>query len=297
LKTFGGQLATVPPEVSYAQVRRFEAALASPNARGVAKRWRERLAQRRLAVPENSYVDSEVTSVVVPKAADPERNEFAKPPSTTSTEPTQKKVTVSSKQFVPWIFDAELDSWRACLSSELTTASAASPSELLFMSYNVWFDAFAQGIRATELLRLMALHNPDVVCLQEMTPGVLDTFIKESKFVKANYVMSCLFGEYFRAGYGVMMLWRRSLGLTAVAAGDPAWCATRVLDFPSGQGRNSVCVDFTVSERRMSVVTVHLESLGYPAFRRDQLEIVAAAQRSVPNALIMGDFNFSDKYD
>lgn len=201
------------------------------------------------------------------------------------------------QRFTPWIFDGSLQLWRL-----LQPSDAPSPdtefreAELRVLTYNVWFDGFAQQQRCLELLRLIADRKCDVVCLQEMTAATMSLFTA-SKFIREHYVLSAILNEtfQFQCFYGVCLLWRRDIALSKLADDDVAtWSNTKLLVLPTSQGRRAVCVDLTVCGQRLSVATVHLESLSAAPLRRQQLALIVEAQRPIADSLILGDFNFSD---
>jgi len=59
------------------------------------------------------------------------------------------------------------------------------------ITYNVWFEAIAKEQRALELLRHVYEQNPDVCCLQEVTPA-FEAIVRNHPFAKKHWVLTSL---------------------------------------------------------------------------------------------------------
>ncbi len=171
----------------------------------------------------------------------------------------------------------------------ISTAAADGRKPLLrVLTYNVWFAEMEQKERNRAIFRECKAANPDVICFQEVTASFIyhlkqynSTVPNSANFSLYNYDCSDPFdGSSFR-GYGVMMLVKREI-----------LQGFQFFDFPTNMGRKLLVANILLNNSiQVDVGTVHLESLGYPQIRRQQLEICASAM-SKKNSILCGDFNF-----
>ena len=142
------------------------------------------------------------------------------------------------------------------------------------LTWNVWFGAHQFRPRTAALIREIVRRRPDVVALQEVTPGlraILD-------YELAGYT---LHGGDSSCGYDVMLLVRGEVrGVDA-------------LELPSEMGRRLLVVELASG---LTVATVHLESTAPRVQQRAaQLALIGPwlAARA-EDACLVGDMNFDD---
>ncbi|CAK4673265.1 hypothetical protein LEN26_008792 [Aphanomyces euteiches] len=163
--------------------------------------------------------------------------------------------------------------WHAALSAPTTVRS---PNTLRIVTWNVWFDQMANGCRFEALVGSFLEHNPDVVCLQEVTRD----------FSQALHASTILSDKYEYSPfpvdpYGCMILARRGL--------DSSF---QQVSLPTRMHRSLLLCVFDHGES--VVATVHLESLGNESMRKSQLRTSGEALAPFRNAILCGDFNFHD---
>eukprot|EP00933_Yihiella_yeosuensis_P057751 TRINITY_DN57794_c0_g1_i1.p1 TRINITY_DN57794_c0_g1~~TRINITY_DN57794_c0_g1_i1.p1 ORF type:complete len:325 (-),score=62.66 TRINITY_DN57794_c0_g1_i1:49-1023(-) len=149
------------------------------------------------------------------------------------------------------------------------------------VTWNVWFDSLQQYLRANALMKEVLREVPDVICLQEVLPGFLES-LRKSEALRAAYHIS----PFEIAGYGSVMLVRSDW---EVQFSDK--------EMPSQMGRRLLMADIRGPWDRqfLTVATVHLESLNNQALRRQQLAYAADTLAERPCAIFCGDFNFDDR--
>ena len=176
----------------------------------------------------------------------------------------------------PPAFPIDTPRWTAAMAA----STPSDPTRLRLVTWNMWFDHRDQAQRFDALMVEVLALNPDVVCLQEVTPQVLSA-IEASALLQTTYEHS----PEPVYPYGCLILARRTL--------HPTFANTPL---PSKMGRSMVTC---VVEGHMGALpgvvgTVHLESLNAPAVRAAQLRACAAALAPHANAVLCGDFNFDD---
>lgn len=60
-------------------------------------------------------------------------------------------------------------------------------NKLSVMSYNIWFDSKLKCERLLSLLQVFKAKNPDIICMQEVTPDVFQILIKKLSEDEYNY--------------------------------------------------------------------------------------------------------------
>ncbi|KAN0011757.1 hypothetical protein ACTFIU_007324 [Dictyostelium citrinum] len=75
------------------------------------------------------------------------------------------------------------------LNSNDSTSLVFEDKILTFLTFNVWFDSYLWKQRANRLFKTIESKNPDVICLQEVTPMFLD-YLKDQKWVRERYCIS-----------------------------------------------------------------------------------------------------------
>eukprot|EP01038_Epipyxis_sp_PR26KG_P009614 gene9614-12946_t len=168
------------------------------------------------------------------------------------------------------------------MSSFFSTRSAIS-----VISWNVWFDTFAQIRRYDRILSICALHQPDFICFQEVTTGFIDA-LKHSALLMNDYSCSDenLDGSTVEP-YGVLILTKRSINAKFCFYPMPSRMERKLL--------TATC-EFSTSEIGKSAAfcigTVHLESLNSANLRKEQLQICNQILSNYENSILCGDFNF-----
>lgn len=149
--------------------------------------------------------------------------------------------------------------------------------------WNVWFDRLKFTERCKEIFRICASLNPDVICLQEVTPHFLQLLQLES-FFSAYESSENIIGPTINR-YGVLTLCKRDL--------QPQFISQPYRN--TEMGRSLLISEVTVNDSRVSVCTTHLESLDSASYRRDQLLQCRSIFSGLPSEqpiILCGDFNF-----
>jgi len=180
------------------------------------------------------------------------------------------------------------------------------------VTWNVWFDEFEQKTRYTEILRVCAEQQPDIMCFQEVTVNFLQ-ILHSWEFLHL-YQFSNDPLLYQPGQYGVLTLAKRE------------YCPEFAFyPFPTNMGRKLLVTRLLVNSQQnvisptssvasMATMTtnstraspfpspdqaiaiyignVHLESLEYHHVREQQLAICARILSQYPYYFLCGDFNF-----
>lgn len=163
----------------------------------------------------------------------------------------------------------------------------ALPAELSLLTYNTWFDRFAQEMRYREQLKMIEENMPDVVCLQEVTQQLL-AMIEGELWCQKNYYLTdmCTNLLTFQGRYGVVMMLKRTLPIQKVFHSK----------LFSEMGR--CCISAKIANDKTSILigTVHLESLDQRKIRMHQLRAICKyVLTDSDNCILAGDFNFDDE--
>lgn len=179
-------------------------------------------------------------------------------------------------------FDRTLGAWR----EEADAAAAlAAPggAALSLVTWNVWFGEHRFPDRAAALIEVLRRCDADVICLQEVTPPLLDTLLGR-RWVREGYRVSDAAGGSVDP-YGVLVLTRLPL------------LSLRCQELPTSMGRSLVLAELLAGGRRLAVGAVHLESQRHNADRRrEQLAVVLPVLRAAaPDAVLCGDLNIDEE--
>jgi tyrosyl-DNA phosphodiesterase 2 len=175
-------------------------------------------------------------------------------------------------------FDPEAGRWLA-----VPASSAPTSGQLTLATYNVWFDRYANNVRRTALLEILAACNADVIALQEATPALLDRILA-TDWIRARYAISDIKGDTVLP-YGTLLLTR--------------WTPDRLRLYalPTKLWRSLLVTEFDLNGARTSIATVHLESKrSSEATRSAQLEQIFRLLAPADHAVLMGDFNFCSSW-
>ncbi|KYQ92607.1 hypothetical protein DLAC_06601 [Tieghemostelium lacteum] len=211
-----------------------------------------------------------------------------------------KKYT-SSAVLSPFIYSITLNKW-IVYNYKLYPHQILdnNQTKLSFITYNVWFDSFLWKERANELFKILSHYQPDIICLQEVTPTFLD-YIKDQVWLRNSYCISDN-GDFDTVfPYGVLMLIK--------------YKTVQILKFSisplpgTNQSRKVLRAICKLNNNTViSISTVHLESLDQNSdCRIKQLEFIQQQQQSHENldtnaphqdeepynhTFLLGDFNF-----
>ncbi len=58
-----------------------------------------------------------------------------------------------------------------------------------FITYNIWFDKYLMRQRMKQIIQIFKNEQPDIICLQEITPNSLQ-ILMDSLFIVDNYYFS-----------------------------------------------------------------------------------------------------------
>ncbi|EAR93581.1 endonuclease/exonuclease/phosphatase family protein (macronuclear) [Tetrahymena thermophila SB210] len=146
--------------------------------------------------------------------------------------------------------------------------------KLKFISYNVWFDQFNFVERNQELRKLFLKHDPDFICLQEVTQYFIQLLSSDKELCSKYY-----FSSSFVQNYDVLILSKYPISF---------YCR----NYNSNQGRNLLVGVINVNEVNLAIGTTHLESLPQnKEFRKYQLQVIQDELSKYPESIFMGDLN------
>lgn len=157
---------------------------------------------------------------------------------------------------------------------------------LKLLTYNVWFENHRWRERIPQLLKLIGAHDPDVICLQEVTKSFMTwLFARPSASWLRNYTCSDDREGRTLGSYGVLTLAKRHL--------SPEF---HFFDFESRMGRRLLVTDVTFRGTTVGIGNVHLESLNNERLRVKQLAVSFRTLKKRSHSILCGDFNFSDDW-
>lgn len=184
---------------------------------------------------------------------------------------------------VPQIYDERMGIW-VDAPNLCSPKDALSFGNLQCVTYNVLFKNWYLKFRALALLDLLQKKEPDVICLQEVTPPFV-LLLASNPWFRGNYYLSDSDGETC-APYGVLMLVKRTLAQYFVGF--------RQHILPSRMERTLLVAHFVSSQGTVHVATSHFESLNNGHLRVQQLDKCIDILGLADHAILMGDLNFSD---
>lgn len=173
------------------------------------------------------------------------------------------------------VFEATAERWQY----SVPPPENIQRNELTCATFNIWFGDHFAAQRYAAIARLLELHQPDFIALQEVTPGALDIFL-EQPWIRQAYYASDIDGSTLGA-YGVLLLSRLPPN------------TIKLMSLPSLMNRHLLVMETRVNDALLRVGTVHLESLKSSAnVRGHQLKAIFNSLSGASDAVLMGDFNF-----
>lgn len=132
---------------------------------------------------------------------------------------------------------------------------------------------------------VLEAEDADLICLQEVTPRFLGSFLS-SPWLQRNYIVSDTAAGMTVTPYGVFMAIHRRIPTPKL----------RLYALPTNMGRRCLSATFQLeADRSLAVATVHLESMANTDMRMAQLKIILPLleQKEADLSLLCGDFNFA----
>lgn len=159
-------------------------------------------------------------------------------------------------------------------------------------TWNLWFSTKSQEARMKECARVLLEHQPDVVCLQEVTQS-----IKDSLMASLSDKYDVFADEYSTRPYGNMFLVKKERQFSV----DFFFS----LEYPFGIGtKMHRRIYLLVLSNKITLINVHLESVfnGPNGLKAHQLEYLLGyarviAKSSARKIFIVGDTNLSEEDD
>eukprot|EP01065_Artemidia_motanka_P036586 TRINITY_DN44555_c0_g1_i1.p1 TRINITY_DN44555_c0_g1~~TRINITY_DN44555_c0_g1_i1.p1 ORF type:complete len:408 (+),score=103.48 TRINITY_DN44555_c0_g1_i1:50-1225(+) len=187
----------------------------------------------------------------------------------------------------PRAWQSESSRWRPVPAGPvcLETNTAVIQRGLRLATWNVWFSRQNQQKRILALLAELRAADPDVICLQEVTP-VFCRVLQEDPWVREGYQVSDPLGTTLRGRstcYGCIQLCRKELYVADM----------ELHTLPTTMHRRVVVTRLPLSASMcVSIATVHLESLDNTRVRCEQLRLIQPLLD--PPAVLCGDMNFPE---
>lgn len=174
------------------------------------------------------------------------------------------------------------------------TFSSSKSKVLKILTYNVWFAEIEMHKRMKALGDLIALHSPDVICFQEVTPEIYHIF-QQSGWWK---MYSCSVSNVMEVTRGYFCMQLSKLAVKSYSCKP----------FSNSIMGRELCIAEIEVQKDMTVVvaTSHLESPCPGPPKWDQMyskERVEQAKEAVEllerkrNVVFCGDMNWDDKLD
>lgn len=162
--------------------------------------------------------------------------------------------------------------------------AAAVVDRLTVATYNIWFDAKQAERRYRAIADVVARESPDIVAFQEVTQRSSSVFLAQP-WIRDGYRSAAVVGGS-RGNYGMLLLSRLPLERVSY---------TRL---PTQLSRGYLTAHLVLNGRRLSVISVHLESgKASAACRARQLGQILESECQSDNVIMMGDFNMRDAED
>jgi endonuclease/exonuclease/phosphatase family metal-dependent hydrolase len=189
------------------------------------------------------------------------------------------------------VFDG--NSWSAAPATvqhqhETDSGNQLQLHQLRIVQYNCWFADLKFDERAAGLLEILEEEQPDIVCLQEVTPRLLE-ILKMNPFVRGYSLSDST--SVTLAPYGALMMVTRRIES----------CAFHLHRLPTAMARRFVraTIQLAVPDQTgvrlatLDVGTVHMESLSSSTTTRvKQIQRIFSDVLNETTAIVTGDFNF-----
>ena len=162
------------------------------------------------------------------------------------------------------------------------------------LSWNIWFGSQAFSKRCEAIVNACETLNPDVICLQEVTPEFCHHLLRilpTSPWLRTYDSSDSNFIGKSVEPYGVMILCKKELNPSFTFHPLVTTMCRQLLvaDIPNIFSVGEI--NSGVTHPTLKIGTVHLESLYYHSVREQQLEVCAAVLAAHPS-ILCGDFNF-----
>ncbi|CAE7367956.1 tdp2, partial [Symbiodinium natans] len=152
-----------------------------------------------------------------------------------------------------------------------------SEGDFTVLTLNIWFDLKLRDARTRALLEVIRSTEPSVCCFQEVVPEVAEQL---RKALPSWHCSDESPDNETVQPYGVMAFVRP--GIEVEFQFHP---------LPTGMSRRLLLVKVP----NLIIGTVHLESLGNPRMREEQLKNCASILAPFSDAMLVGDFNFDSE--
>lgn len=173
-------------------------------------------------------------------------------------------------------FDPATGAW-----VEVDDAQSADRDELTVATFNIWFDEYHAEQRYRAIADLLRERRPDVIVLQEVTPGALEIFL-DQEWIREEYLSASVVGGG-AGNYGMLTLARVPVVRASYS------------QLPTRQTRGFLEVELAIDGARQIICCVHLDSGKSSARLRGwQLRRIFRALSTAENAVVLGDFNMRD---
>eukprot|EP00667_Euglena_gracilis_P018752 EG_transcript_19955 len=154
---------------------------------------------------------------------------------------------------------------------------------LTLLTWNVWFAPAFLEARARAVFRVCRARRPAVVCFQEATRPFL-RLLQCEDWVPAYRCSDPGDGSTLGDWYGAVMLVR-----------EPLFQRFAHHQMPTRMGRRLVTGTLSLGQERVTIGTVHLESLENAPLRAQQMALCGQALQHDRLAVLCGDFNFDSE--
>jgi endonuclease/exonuclease/phosphatase family metal-dependent hydrolase len=176
-------------------------------------------------------------------------------------------------------FNKETNRWEKI--EEQNECQFYNLDKLKIITYNVWFSEKNRINRAQALFAILEEHDPDIICLQEVTLDFLKMLLNMN-FIRTSYYVNDSTGSTIPS-YGVLMLSKFPFETITIH------------NLASNMGRRYLKGRFLINDVMIDIGTVHLESMDNCQIRCNQLYEISNIMESSEQAIVMGDFNFTIK--
>jgi endonuclease/exonuclease/phosphatase family metal-dependent hydrolase len=155
-----------------------------------------------------------------------------------------------------------------------------------FVTYNIWFDNYLMRQRMKQIIQIFKNEQPDIICLQEVTPNSLQ-ILMDSLFIVDNYYFSLT--EMTQCYDTLILVNNTKFNVIN----------TNIYDFGEsghsmmGRGYHHMEIEFKFGDEHLNIVTSHLES----EFKKDaknklyQYKYILDKFKNTENVVFAGDLN------